>query len=396
MRDVKTLTEKFYDKICADRRYLHAHPELAGHEVETSAYIIRALQEIGLEPQEHVGGYGVTAVIAGSKGPGKCIALRADFDALPIWENTGLECSSLNLGIMHACGHDMHAAMLLGAACVLNEMKDSFAGSVKLLFQPAEENVVLSGARSMIADGALENPRVDAVVAQHVWPGLEAGKIGIRDGAMMAASDRFFITIKGSASHGSEPQNGTDAIVIAGHVLCALQTIVSRNVGPLDNTVVTVGTIHGGAAYNVICDEVKLEGTCRNLKSAIRDAMPEQIERIVRGVAESMGGGYEFRYVRGYSPTVNDHDMFCLVQNAVLEVGGQEALVIPQTAALSAEDFSFYCEQVPGAMFWLGCSHPDQKRIPLHNAKFDPGEDIIPLGVEVLVTSALKFLEEKI
>ena len=392
METVKTLTEQFYEKIRGDRRYLHAHPELACHEVESSAYIANALREIGLEPQEGVGGYGVTALIRGGKGPGKCIGLRADFDALPITENTGLEYASRNPGVMHACGHDMHAAVLLGAAYVLNAMKDSFAGSVKLVFQPAEENVVLSGARSMIADGALENPKVDAIVAQHVWPGVEAGRIGIRDGAMMAASDRFFITVKGSSTHGSEPQNGTDAIVIAGHVLCALQTIVSRNVGPLDNAVVSVGNIHGGGAYNVICDEVKMEGTCRNLNPAVRNAMPEWIERVIRGVTDSMGGSYEFRYVRGYSPTVNDHAMFSLVRDAVVEAGGWDALVIPESAALGGEDFSFYCEQVPGAIFWLGCGRPGCKRVPLHNAAFDPGEDIIPLGVETLVTSALRFL----
>ncbi|MBE6961648.1 MAG: amidohydrolase [Ruminococcaceae bacterium] len=395
MKEVNALVKKCFEKICVYRSYLHAHPELAGNEVESSAYIAGALREMGLEPRENVGGYGVTAVITGTKGAGKCIGLRADFDALPITENTGLACSSQNPGVMHACGHDMHAAMLLGAAYVLNEWKDSFAGSVKLVFQPAEENVVLSGARSMIADGVLEDPRVDAIVAQHVWPSIDAGKVGLRDGAMMAASDRFFITVKGSSTHGSEPQNGVDAIVIAGHVLCALQTIVSRNVGPLDNAVVSVGNIHGGGAYNVICDEVKMEGTCRNLNPTVRDAMPEQIERVVRGVTDSMGGSYEFRYVRGYSPAVNDHDMFSLVRDAVLEAGGQDALVIPQTAALGGEDFSFYCERVPGAMFWLGCGRPDRKQIPLHNAEFDPGEDIIPLGVEILVTSALKFLEQK-
>ena len=395
MEKIKALVEKYYEKIRGDRRYLHAHPELACNEVESSAYIARALREMGLEPQENVGGYGVTALITGTKGTGKCIGLRADFDALPITEKTGLECASRNPGVMHACGHDMHAAMLLGAAYVLNEMKDSFAGSVKLVFQPAEENVVLSGARSMIEAGVLENPKVDAMVAQHVWPSVEAGKVGVRDGAMMAASDRFFITVKGSSTHGSEPQNGIDAIVIAGHVLCALQTIVSRNVGPLDNAVVSVGNIHGGGAYNVICDEVKLEGTCRNLNPAVRDAMPERIERIVRGVTDSMGGGYEFRYVRGYSPTVNDHDMFCLVKDAVVEAGGQDALCIPNTAALGGEDFSFYCEKVPGVMFWLGCGRPDRKKVPLHNAEFDPGEDVIPLGVEVMVTSALRFLENE-
>ena len=394
MTEVKNLVSNYYEQICENRRYLHAHPELACHEVESSAYIAKTLREMGLEPKENVGGYGVTAVINGRKGPGKCIGLRADFDALPITENTGLEWSSMNSGVMHACGHDVHAAMLLGAGYVLNELKDTFSGSVKLVFQPAEENVVLSGARSMIADDVLENPRVDAIVGQHVWPHVDVGRIGIRDGAMMAASDRFFITVKGFSTHGSEPQNGTDAIVIAGHVLCALQSIVSRNVSPLDNAVVTVGNIHGGGAYNVVCDEVKMEGTCRNLNPAVRDAMPERIERIVRGITESMGGSYEFRYVRGYSPTINDHGMFEVVRAAAVEAGGEAAVEIPPNPALGGEDFSFYCEKVPGAFYWLGCHHPGEQRIPLHNAKFDPGEDVIPLGVEVLVNSALRFLEK--
>lgn len=395
MSEIKTLIAKYEEKVREDRRWLHAHPELACHEAETSAYIARALREIGLEPKENVGGYGVTVVIEGNAGPGRCIGLRADFDALPITEKTGLACASQNPGVMHACGHDVHTAMLLGAAYVLSNMRDSFAGSVKLVFQPAEENVSTSGARSMIADGVLENPKVDAMVGQHVWPDVDAGKVGIKAGAMMAASDRFFITVKGKSTHGSQPQYGVDAIVIAGQVLNALQTIVSRTVGPLDSAVVTVGNIHGGGAYNVICDEVKLEGTCRNLNPEIRNAMPEWIERIVRGVTESMGGGYEFRYIRGYSPTVNDQGTFELVSDCVVEAGGEDALYIPETPALGGEDFSFYCERVPSAMFWLGCRHVERENIPLHNPLFDPGEDIMPLGTEVLVRSALRFLKKQ-
>lgn len=391
---VKTLIAKYEEKVREDRRYLHAHPELACHEVETSAYIARALREIGLEPKERVGGYGVTAVIEGNAGSGRCIGLRADFDALPITEKTGLACASQNPGVMHACGHDVHAAMLLGAAYVLNDMRDFFAGSVKLVFQPAEENVSTSGARSMIADGVMENPRVDAMVGQHVWPDVDAGKVGVKVGAIMAACDRFFITVKGKSTHGSQPQYGVDAIVIAGQVLNALQTIVSRNVGPLDNAVVSVGSIHGGDTYNVICDEVKMEGTCRNLNPDIRDAMPERIERIVRGVTESMGGGYEFQYIRGYSPTVNDQGMFELVRDCAVEAAGADALCILDSPAMGGEDFSFYCERVPSAFFWLGCRPADRENIPLHNPLFDPGEDIMPLGTEVLVKSALRFLEQ--
>lgn len=235
----------------ADRRYLHQHPELSHQEVNTAAYIAAQLREMGLSPRTGVGGNGVVAVIEG-KAPGKCVALRADFDALPIVEATGLPFSSENEGVCHACGHDMHTAGLLGAARVLCDLRSEFSGCVKLVFQPAEEDVLDSGAVKMIEDGVLENPKVDAMFGQHIWPYYPVGKVAIRDGAMMASSDRFHITIRGKASHGSAPESGIDAIAAAAQVISALQTIVSRRVSPLDSAVVTIGTIHGGARYNVI------------------------------------------------------------------------------------------------------------------------------------------------
>ncbi len=391
MKQVHELVAKYQAKAVEHRRWLHAHPELSGQEKNSAAYIAGVLREMGLEPTEGVGGYGVTAVIEGT-GEGKCAGLRADFDALPVRECTGLPFASENEGVGHACGHDMHAAMLLGAAYVLNELKDRFPGRVKLVFQPSEEVATASGAKAMIADGVLENPHVDAMFGQHVWPQIDAGQVGTRNGAMMASSDRFFITVKGKGSHGSRPEDGVDAIVIAAQIVTALQTIVSRNVGPLDSAVVSIGNIHGGGAYNVIADEVRLEGTCRNLNPAVRNAMPERMENIIRGIAEGMGGSCEFRYVRCYSPTVNDPKMFGIVRDAIVETVGRENLLLPEHSALGGEDFSFYCEKVPSAFFWLGCHGKGKPYYPIHNGCFAPEEDAMPIGMEVMVTSALKFL----
>ena len=275
---------------------------------------------------------------------------------------------------------------------MLNEIRDEFAGKVKLVFQPSEEDAAGSGAKAMIADGCLEDPHVDAMFGQHVWPNLPYGKVGVRNGAMMASSDRFFITIKGKNSHGSAPENGIDAIVIAAQVISALQTIVSRNVGPLDSAVVTIGTIHGGNRYNVIADEVKLEGTCRNLNPVIRNTMPDRIGNIVRGVSEAMGGSCEFKYLKCYSPTVNDPEKFAIVRDSIVEVLGEDGLVIPENSALGGEDFSFYCQEIPSAFFWLGCQDADQPKYPIHHGNFLPKEESLIIGMKVMLTAALNFL----
>ena len=378
------------DKVIEYCRWFHQHPELSGQEKETAAYIANALREMGLEPQENVGGYGVVALIEG-KAPGKCVGLRADFDALPIEETTGLPFTSENSGVMHACGHDMHAAMLLGAAWVLNQMKDQFSGCVKLVFQPSEENNVASGAKAMIADGVLENPKVDAMIGQHMWPLSPTGTYLVRDGAMMASSDRFYIKVFGKKSHGSAPENGIDAVVIAAQVITALQTIVSRNVCPTDSAVITIGEIRGGIRYNVIPDEVVMVGTCRNFTPEMRNSMPGRIEQVVKGVTEALGGRYEFEYLMCYSPTVNDSKMFKLVREAV-EESMPGTLIVPEKAAMTGEDFSFFCEQVPSCYCWLGCQEEGKEFYPLHHGSFSPDEKSIPIGIEAMVESALKFL----
>ncbi len=394
MSEVKALIEKYWDKVREHREYLHRHPEPSHQEKETAAYIAGVLRGIGLEPKENVGGYGVVALIQG-RGPGKCVGLRADFDALEITECTGVPFASENPGVMHACGHDAHTAMLLGAAYVLNELRDRFDGCVKLVFQPAEEDAAASGAKAMIADGVLEDPHVDAMYGQHVWPPIPTGKIGVRNGAMMASSDRFFITVHGKSSHASRPEDGIDAAVIAAYIITALQTIVSRNVGALDSAVISIGKLTAGTRYNIIAEEARLEGTCRNLNPAVRKTMPERITKIAQGIAESMGGSAEVDYRMCYSPTVNDPEQFQLMCETITETLGEDALLIPENPALGGEDFSYYCEKVPTCFNWLGCQEAGKPEYPIHNGKFLAQEEALPLGMEVMVNAALKFLSRQ-
>ena len=255
---VESLVNKYQETVVKHFHWLHAHPELSNQEKETAAYIAAELRKMGLEPTEGVGGYGVVALIEG-KGPGKCVGLRADIDALPMTEATGLPYASQNPGVMHACGHDAHASMLLGAALVLNEMRDSFDGCIKLVFQPSEENSADSGAKRMIADGVLENPKVDVMFGQHIDPTTEVGVISSAPGAISAASDRFFITIDGKSSHAARPHTGVDAIAVGAQVVSALNTIISRNVDPTVSSVITIGKFVGGDRYNVVAGRAEME-----------------------------------------------------------------------------------------------------------------------------------------
>lgn len=381
------------DSVIAHRRWLHAHPELSGQERNTAAYIAAALRNMGLAPTENVGGCGVVAIIEGRKG-GKCVGLRADFDALSIREETGLPFASENPGISHACGHDVHTAMLLGLAEVLSGMKEEFAGTVKLIFQPSEENAADSGARRMIADGVLEDPRVDAIFAQHVSPNYPTGSIALNAGAMSASSDRFFITVKGKSSHGSAPESGVDAVTIGAQVITALQTIVSRCVSPQDSVVLTIGKVTAGSRYNIIAEECFMEGTCRTLNPRVQEQLPRRMEAIIRGVTEGMGGTYQFEYVKGFIPTVNPPGEFALVRETAQALLGRDGVIIPDKSAMTGEDFSFFLKEVPGAFYWLGCQKPGTPFYPLHNNRFAPDEAAMEIGMEVMLSSVLAYLSE--
>lgn len=394
MERINGLVDKYQAKVEEYWHWLHAHPELSGQEEKSAEYIAAALREMGLEPIERIGGYGVVALIEGAK-PGKCVGLRADFDALPVIELTGSEYASQNPGVCHACGHDAHAAMLLGAAHILNEMKDELSGTVKLIFQPSEENPDISGARAMIADGVLENPKVDAVIGQHVNPNIPTGNIKLGAGVRTAALDQFSITIYGKGAHASSPHKSVDAIVVGAQVIIALQSIVSRNVNPLDSAVLGIGKLNAGTVENVVASTCTMSGTCRNLSSQVRDEIIIKMESIIKGIAEGMGASYEFNYIKGYPPVVNDVAMNDIINDAAVEILGKEHVGAIETPALGGEDFAFYCEKVPGLIYRLGCAKEGAEFWPVHNGHFYPDEKALPVGVKVMVASALKFLAQE-
>ena len=388
--------DKIIDKVIAWRRDIHANPELSQHEERTSGLVAGVLESLGLEVTRNVGGFGVVGLLRG-KTPGKTIALRADMDALPLTEATGLDFASHTPGVMHACGHDTHTAMLLGTACVLSDMRESITGNVKFIFQPAEELNPTGGAPGMIRDGVLENPHVDALFALHVWPAYQTGRIAIRSGATMAASDRIFLTVRGKTAHGSRPDQGLDAILAAAHVITGLQGIISRNVSPLDSAVLTIGRIEGGYRYNVIPDCVKMEGTVRTLNPDVQENMPDWIRRTAQGIAGAFGAECECEYVKGYPPLVNDSVLAERARDSVRRRLGDSGLIVPEQPDLTAEDFAFFARERPAVMAWLGCRpegvSPEDTAM-LHNTKFCPDEECFRYGIEYLAGSAIDFLSK--
>ncbi|MFZ5752686.1 MAG: M20 metallopeptidase family protein, partial [Bacillota bacterium] len=329
------------------------------------------------------------------QGEGKTIALRADMDGLAIKEETGLPFASTN-GNMHACGHDAHTAMLLGAAKILNAHRDQLKGNVKLIFQPGEEGP--GGAKPMIDDGVLENPKVEAVLGLHIgtiFKEIGTGQIGVSYGNLMACLDQFSIKIKGKGCHGAMPDTGVDPIVITGQVLSALQTIVSREVKPVNPAVVTIGKIHGGRAYNIIPDEVELEGTVRSIKQDEREKIARRLEEIVASITRGMRGDYEFNYIFGYPPLVNDGQFTkSFVETAQKIVGEKDIIEIPYPT-MGGEDMAFFLERVPGTFFFLGGGNEAKNIVyPHHNAKFDVDEDVFWRGTALLAQGAIDWLEK--
>lgn len=371
---------------------IHQYPELSLKEERTAALVETNLKDLGLEVRR-VGVTGVVGLLRGER-PGKTLALRADMDALPLTERTGCPFPSQVPGVMHACGHDAHTAILLGTAKVLAGLREDLAGNVKFLFQPAEENNPTGGAHILMDGGALDDPKVNLILALHVWPDLPTGTIGVRTGPLMAASDRVFLTIRGKSSHGSAPHQGVDAIVATAHVVTALQTIVSRNVSPLEAAVLSFGTVHGGNRYNIIAEEVKLEGTCRTLNPQVRELVPRRLAELATKVAEGLGASCETSYIRGYPPVVNAEEGVELIRRAGIDALGASGVVQPEYPGMGAEDFAFYLEKIPGALFWLGCTAPGAKKVPLHNPEFLVDERALPIGVEVFVRAALSYLKE--
>ncbi len=394
IRQIDGLIERYWREIVAIRRDIHAHPELSYKEARTSKLIADELRKLGLEPRENVGGYGVTATIDGYAA-GKVILLRADIDALPIIEQTNLPFKSQNAGVMHACGHDVHTATLLGVAKILIQLRDFFKGTVKLCFQPAEEGNPTGGAQYMIDDGVLENPKVDAAMALHVWNDIPVGKVSLKPGVMMAQSNRFYIKIRGKAAHGSAPQEGIDAITCAGQIITSLQTVVSRNVGPLDSAVVTISKINGGIRYNVLPEKVDMEGTVRIFDDKLDDYVPRRIEEICAGIGQAFQCDVAVEYVKGYQTTDNDSALTALMTAAFKAALGDDNVIVADKPAAAGEDFSAFCKRVPSVFFWAGMdSDKNVGANHLHSPYLNVDEDVMKAGIKCFVGGAMAFLNE--
>lgn len=386
MSDIRKLVSEHKELVINTRRDLHRMPEVGYTEEKTSAYVAEYLNREGLEVQTGIAQFGVVGLLNTGK-PGPTLMVRADMDALPLQEETGLEFASTHEGVMHACGHDAHMAMGLAAATVLNKIKDEFSGTVKFIFQPAEEGP--GGAEPMIKAGVMENPKVDYAIGCHVWPEIPQGTIGVRSGPFLAAMDRYDLKIIGKGGHGAMPHLCVDALEVGTQVVNALQRISSRHMSPLDPVVVTVGSFHAGTAFNIIPGEAVLSGTTRTFDLDIWHSWEERLEKVIRGVCESMGAEYEFKFSKGYPPTVNDDTMSDLVRRCAAEVVGPDKVVEP-AKTMGGEDMSFFLQQAKGCFFALGTGRED--RVGVHNPKFIFNEDILPLGVETHCRFALELL----
>ncbi len=393
---LNTLARERQEKITLLRRHFHAHPELSFLEFETTKRVARELASLGYENLRIGTGGKQTGVVAelNSHKSGPCFALRADMDALPMKEKSEAPYASQNPEAMHACGHDAHTAMLLGAADILKEVAEELPGRVRFIFQPSEESPHQSGARSLIADGVLQG--VDAIGGLHVWASVPSGVVGYNPGALMASADEWECTVYGKGGHGAMPHEAVDPVVAASQMVGLLQTVISRETNPLDTAVLTVGRIEGGTTFNIIPDKAFMQGTVRTFNPAVREAIPLQMERIFRGLGEATRCKAEFHYKEVLPPTMNDEKITELAREVALVLTGspEKVRLIPPT--MGAEDMSLYLQQIPGAFLFLGIRN-EEKGItaPQHHPEFDVDEDVLPLGSALLAGMAWKYLTEK-
>lgn len=378
------------DRVVTIQRDLHAHPELAFEEVRTAGVVADELRRLGLEPRTGIAKTGVSAMIEGQAGDGPTVLLRADMDALPLTEETGLPHSSTVPGKMHACGHDGHTAMLLGAAAVLVSRRARLKGRIKLVFQPAEEHP--GGAKPMIEAGVLEHPKVDYALGLHLWAPLPTGIVAVGDGPVMAASDKFEITITGSGGHAAQPSLGVDPVLVGAQVVTALQSIVSRNVPATDAAVLSVTQFHAGEAFNVIPGSAWLCGTARSFNPVIRARLEARMKELVPAVAGGFGASAEVTYNAGYPPTINDRAAADVVRAAAAQVVGCDG-VLGLEPIMGAEDFAYFLEAVPGCFFMVGIRNEAKGTgAPHHNARFQVDDDAFGIGIATMVGAAERLL----
>jgi amidohydrolase len=394
---VNATVDEIQPGLVADRRHLHEHPELGMQERETARFVEARLRQLSLEEiRTGIANTGITALIRGTApdgpGAGKVVLLRADMDALPILEENQVEYVSQNPGVMHACGHDAHTTMLMGTARVLMGLRDRFAGTVKVLFQPAEEGP--GGAEPMIAEGVMSDPDVTAAFGIHVAADLPVGQVKVASGPRSAAADSLRLTIQGRGAHGAAPHLGVDPIVVGAEIINALQTIVSRNVDPLERAVITVGALHAGVAPNVIPDTAELRATIRSFTPAVRELLATRIREVCEGIAMAMGATVAIDYRFGYPPLVNDGAMAALVKRAATDVLGAEN-VHEARPGMGAEDMAYFLNLVPGCFYNVGVRN-EERGITwgAHHPKFDLDEDSLGVGVKVMTQVVMRYFAE--
>ena len=388
--NVKDITKKYKDYIIEKRRYFHMNPGPSLNEYNTSKVIQEELKKLGI-PFEIVAKTGIIATIKG-KNSGKTVLLRADMDALEVYEKNDVSYKSQKDGLMHACGHDGHIAMLLGAAHVLNDVKNDFSGEVKLLFQPAEETA--QGAKAVIEESKITNS-IDAAFAIHLWQGVPVGKISLESGARMAAADLFSIKVKGKSGHGSMPHETIDAVVVASAIVMNLQHLVSRNTNPLDTLVVTVGKLVAGTRHNIIAGEALLEGTIRSFSDEVWKKVPEQLERVVKNTAAAYDASVEINLTRATPPLVNNQNISNILKNSAVKLYGEE-VVTKYEKTPGGEDFAYFTQVVPGALAFVGIRN-DAKGInsPHHSETFNMDEEALEMGANLYAQFAIDFLNSE-
>lgn len=380
-------------RIIAARRHIHKNPELSFNEYNTMNYICKFLDEIDVDYKSGIAGTGVVATIKGTKPSNKSLTLllRADMDALPIMETTDKPYASVNKGVMHACGHDAHTAILLGVCEILNMIKDKFSGYVKIVFQPGEETT--GGAKPLIDAGVLDNPNVDACLALHMDPDLNVGTIRIKPGSLYASPDDFKITIKGRGGHGAEPQNCIDPIHISAHIINALMTIVSREINPFDEAVISIGTINSGTASNIIPETAEITGTARSLNNDVRETLKKRIGEISNSICNTFGAECDYEFIELFPPLINDEQLSNKLYSSACNVLGDKNCILGGSATMAGEDFSYFTQKVPSVLFKLGCRNEEKGIVnPLHSSRFDIDEASLKCGVSVFLGFVLDYL----
>jgi len=391
---IKEKSASYKEEVIHIRRHLHQNPELSFQEFNTSKFVCDKLAEYGIEFEKGIVKTGVIALIKGNNPKSRTIALRADLDALPILEENNISYKSVNEGVMHACGHDVHTSSLLGVAKILNEVSDQFNGTIKLIFQPGEEKLP-GGASLMIAEGVLENPAPISIIGQHVYPQLDAGKVGFRSGMYMASCDELYVTIKGKGGHAALPHQNIDPILITAHIITALQQLISRIIPPTIPAVLSFGKIIGNGATNIIPDNVELEGTFRVMNEEWRKVAHERMTKMAKSIAESMGGECVFRIEKGYPFLVNDDKVTEEAKEAAIEFLGTEN-VIDLDLRMTAEDFAYYSQIKPACFYRLGIKNKaDDIAAGLHTSTFNIDESAIETSIGLMSWIAIKELARK-